>query len=452
MTESVREAASEYAEACRQANQRLRRCGEFLNRNLRSEAIQLSEAEPDLLEAVSTLDFAGRENWDSVVSLYNLSAVEPLLMEVAEALNEAYALQEPVEEAARQASLPGAVAGSAQAAAGRLVEARRAGPDDRQLGDGRQRDGTGPAPRDGGRSPRRGQAGRCPRHERDRRRARAGEVDRRSRNNSRRQSPSPLGDHAAGRAAQVEIVAAALQTALAESALERAHQLKTQWDDLQEAADLRTASIPFPSALNRRSAGWRKKTRKRRRGKSWRRPSPRSGSSSEMSATPRDALEHSRAALLRIDPTIPPPLEERFLERVQRIERQEKFRRLAIIGASVASVLVLAGLSALLVRRSLQNAEVSRLANALSQSVAEGKLVQARDFANEHVDLAGDGHWETAVKNLTDAEDQEKLRGRLLGPTRLRRQSRRLLQSARPSSTKRRGSPERRMKNRRRSD
>ncbi len=69
-----------------------------MNRNLRSEAIQLSEAEPDLLEAVSTLDFAGRENWDSVVSLYNLSAVEPLLMEVAEALNEAYALQEPVKK------------------------------------------------------------------------------------------------------------------------------------------------------------------------------------------------------------------------------------------------------------------------------------------------------------------------------------------------------------------
>src|SRR5579885_3465557 len=98
MTESVRDAASDYAEACHQANQRLRRCGEFLNRNLRSEAIQLAEAEPDLLEVVSTLDFAGRENWDSVVSMYDLPSVEPLLMEVAEALNEAYALQEPVKK------------------------------------------------------------------------------------------------------------------------------------------------------------------------------------------------------------------------------------------------------------------------------------------------------------------------------------------------------------------
>ena len=61
-------------------------------------------------------------------------------------------------------------------------------------------------------------------------------------------------------------------------------------------------------------------------------------------------------------------------------------------------------------RRSLQNAEASRLANALSQSVAEGKLVKARDFANEHFDLAGDARWETAVKSLTDAEGQEKLR------------------------------------------
>ncbi len=126
--------------------------------------------------------------------------------------------------------------------------------------------------------------------------------------------------------------------------------------------------------------------------------------------TPRDALERSRAALFRVDPAIPPPLEERFRARVQRIERQEKVRRVAIIGASVASVLVLAALSALLVRRSLQNAEASRMADALSQSVAAGKLAQARDFANEHVDLAGETLWEIAVKNLTEAEDQEKVR------------------------------------------
>ncbi len=410
MTESVREAASDYAEACHQANQRLRRCGEFLNRNLRSEAIQLSEAEPDLLEAVSTLDFAGRENWDSVVSLYNLPAVEPLLMEVAEALNEAYALQEPVKKLLdkhRFLALSRAPLKQRLAVLWKLVE------QDPTIGSW-ETDAS------------------------EMERARLREIEAETRDAVKHVDASGMSaiaeelEHgkwieaisqqfktAIAQSAReitrrdarthVEIVAAALQTALAESALERARQLKTQWDDLQEAADLDgfdPVSLRAQPTLRWVAEEDAKESTRQKLEKAV--ASFRQLLGDER--TPRDALERSRAALLRIDPAIPPPLEDRFRERVQRIERQEKFRRVSITGASVASVLVLAGLSGLLVRRSLQNAEASRLADALSQSVAEGKLVQARGFANEHVDLAGEAHWETAVKNLTDAEDQEKLR------------------------------------------
>lgn len=87
-----------YGSFCHEVNVRLRQCEKCLKQGLRSEAIQLAEVSPNLLDAVATLDFAERSQLQDVVDMYFEDPPEPLLLEVAAALNEAYALQEPLQK------------------------------------------------------------------------------------------------------------------------------------------------------------------------------------------------------------------------------------------------------------------------------------------------------------------------------------------------------------------
>ncbi len=89
--------AADYATACAEVNQRLGRCQWLLQQGLRSEAIQLADSEPRLLDAVGELDFPERSGWDELVGAYGLAAAPALLMEAAGFLNEAYAQEEPLQ-------------------------------------------------------------------------------------------------------------------------------------------------------------------------------------------------------------------------------------------------------------------------------------------------------------------------------------------------------------------
>ncbi len=89
--------AEEYAELCHRVNSRLRQCGAYLERGLRTEAIQLADSEPNLLEAVSVLDFMEAMSWRSYCEGHSLAVPPPLLLDTAAAVNEAYAEQQPLE-------------------------------------------------------------------------------------------------------------------------------------------------------------------------------------------------------------------------------------------------------------------------------------------------------------------------------------------------------------------
>ena len=89
--------AAEYVQACRDANDRLRKCIDSLRRNLRGDAIQLAEAEPNLLDLVALLDFPELPHWKVICTTHDLGAPPELLIELATALNEAYAAEEPME-------------------------------------------------------------------------------------------------------------------------------------------------------------------------------------------------------------------------------------------------------------------------------------------------------------------------------------------------------------------
>jgi hypothetical protein len=93
--------SSAYAQACGEVNQRLGRCHRLLQQGLRSEAIQLAEAEPKLLDASAALDFPERSAWDELVAIYNLTPAARIMVDSAQFLNQAYAEQEPLADLLR---------------------------------------------------------------------------------------------------------------------------------------------------------------------------------------------------------------------------------------------------------------------------------------------------------------------------------------------------------------
>ncbi len=64
-SEELTEVAAEYAMICREANDRLRRCMDYLRRGMRSEAVHLAGCLPSLLELVPALHLAEFEQWSA---------------------------------------------------------------------------------------------------------------------------------------------------------------------------------------------------------------------------------------------------------------------------------------------------------------------------------------------------------------------------------------------------
>jgi hypothetical protein len=94
--------AAAYIDACVEINQRVGRCHRLLQQGLRSEAIQLADSDPRLLDAIAALDFPERADWDELLQIYELPVAPKLAVEQAEALNEAYAEQDPLEDLLRR--------------------------------------------------------------------------------------------------------------------------------------------------------------------------------------------------------------------------------------------------------------------------------------------------------------------------------------------------------------
>jgi hypothetical protein len=93
--------AFSFARACAAVSQRLVRCDRLLQQGLRSEAIQLAEAEPNLLEALAVLDFPELHHWDELVELRGLEPAPRLPIDLARRLNEVITEQAPLQDLLR---------------------------------------------------------------------------------------------------------------------------------------------------------------------------------------------------------------------------------------------------------------------------------------------------------------------------------------------------------------
>jgi len=98
----LRDSAAQYAEACAEVNDRLREVARLLHRGLRSEALQLAEEEPNLLDTVASLDFPELPTWTELLIGWGMAPPPPLLIELAADINQAYADQQPLESLLKQ--------------------------------------------------------------------------------------------------------------------------------------------------------------------------------------------------------------------------------------------------------------------------------------------------------------------------------------------------------------
>ncbi len=92
----LRDASAEYAAACDEVNTRLERISKLLRQGLRSEAIQLADLEPPLLDSAAILDFPELPEWVQLLTINGMVPPPAIRIETASDLNAAYALEAPL--------------------------------------------------------------------------------------------------------------------------------------------------------------------------------------------------------------------------------------------------------------------------------------------------------------------------------------------------------------------
>ena len=95
--EQLRELHGELTNQIRRTNKRLRECDTLMAKGLRSEAVQLAEQEPQLLDVVAILDFPELPEWNDFVAELGLTVAPELQIEIAADLNRAYSDDGPLK-------------------------------------------------------------------------------------------------------------------------------------------------------------------------------------------------------------------------------------------------------------------------------------------------------------------------------------------------------------------
>lgn len=96
--QDVIDLAAKHDEFVVEVSERLAEVEKLLNRGLRAEAFSIAEHEPNLNDLVVTLDFPELEVWNDLLHSLEVQSVRPLPMDIAEELNEAYAVDQPLED------------------------------------------------------------------------------------------------------------------------------------------------------------------------------------------------------------------------------------------------------------------------------------------------------------------------------------------------------------------
>lgn len=399
LSDDLKQAAASYASACHDVNNRLRRCGEFLRQGLRAEAIHLAEAEPNLLDSIAVVDFAERREWDEVVNVYQLAKAEPLLLEVAEELNEAYTLHRPLERLLETHRL---LALCRSSVSQRLAVMRKLAKLDEgsAFWDSDVRDF---------------ERIRHKEIESEANRAAASgnadvlyaAIDELSSNEWRERPPNSIVQSV--RTFAMQAVADELMAAYSTGSIERARELRQHWNALISKSRVPATggvAVRVEPVLKWLAAEDSKSETSRLFEKTLvgfeRKIAAPSISQEELERARHDVLKHGRE--------IPEPVSNMFHARIGEISRAARIRQRQIVGAVVVITILFISFVTIAVRNSLRATSARHIAEAAEQLVNQGHLTQARQLLDENKYLATTEPYLAANLKLLEAEKKEATR------------------------------------------
>lgn len=406
MTDDLRAAASLYAEACRDVNGRLRRCDEFLKRGLRSEAIHLAEAEPKLLEVIGLLDFPERRDWDDALGLYGMTPPEPLRLDIARELNEAYVIEQPLQKLMsklRLLALARAPLNQRLAVMRKLASLDQGSPfwedDIREFEQARWRE-IDAAARSAARAV-----------DTVTLQSLAKEVNEtdwrdgvpKQLTTTVRQLAAQVDRHVADR--DLGPLADQLDAAFSALDLAAARQLRPRWQNLAARAKL-----PDGDPRAERVApilGWVVDEDQRESSDQGFRRAVAVLEQVLADNEDRDTLERAAHEAQKFERALPEPLVLRYRNRVAALDLEERRGRMLKIGGVSAALLLVATLVGVVIRKQLATAEANRIAAAATELIESGELDDARTLLAGHGDLTGWDSLLAAQQRLATAETAE---------------------------------------------
>ncbi|WP_146118793.1 hypothetical protein [Blastopirellula marina] len=375
---------------------------------LRTEAIQLAEAEPNLIELVTQLDFPEREAWEELVTMYQLPRMEPLLLDMAEMLNEAYADQEPLAKLLTTHRL---MALAKSPLKQRLDVVRRLADldfhasfwddDVREMEKARLHE----IKLEANAAAAQGDHGRL--------KSLLSEVQ----NSQWRNAPPPSYIKSIAEMAgtaneiwarkQIEQLEIELNDAFGALDLARAQQLRDQWDMLVPQAEL----APNDPIWDRSGPilDWiRDEEEQQAKQKAY----------EDAVGRLELALENDRIDLLELERLghdvnkfnkgLPEPLATRYRNRIASLQFSDTRRRNLIIAGVSLGVLFVIGSIGFLIQRQLQSSEIIAVASTVEQMIDNGQLADARSMVDKHADFPIHESWLAAQKKLGEAEKNEQ--------------------------------------------
>ena len=415
LTDEMRRLAAEYAPACRTANERLRRCMDLIGRGLRSEAIQRAEVDPPLLDLVNELDLAEWQTaWDELCSLYELPRAEPLRLELAEAIHEAYAELEPLNALLikhRKLALAHAPLPLRIDVLRKLVAADEQSPfweDDLRAYERARLREIGTEAREAAQSRDAGQLTSLLDE--------IGSPDWREKPKADlvRKVKTFAGQTRRGSArAELERIEPELQAAFSALDLSAARELRKRWN-----AASRRANLPDDDALAERVApvlGWiADEDAREEQERAFQRAVADLEQAVDRDETDLTELERKAHAAVRFDRELPGSLVLAYRNRRSALEASAKRKRFAIAGSAAVALFLVIGFFGIVLWRVGLDKQIEQLAGEVTDLVEDGQLVEARRLFDEHRDISTKDTWLDVRRQLETAERSESERTAIL--------------------------------------
>ena len=99
---ALEDLALQFAELCDAANARLARCSDYIDKGMRSEAVNEAHNLPDLLVLADLLSFDGARKWRNLCADLEMTVFQPLDSNLLEKLRQAVARETDMEPLLRE--------------------------------------------------------------------------------------------------------------------------------------------------------------------------------------------------------------------------------------------------------------------------------------------------------------------------------------------------------------